>query len=84
MENVAHGAEPDYQQLELGLRVQSLIFSQRWLARGGIQRAFQGKRISKHLQESVQEAVIPSGAFEFAAQGAFRALFLHGVEDHVT
>jgi hypothetical protein len=28
VENVTHGAEPDHKQAKLGLRVQTLIFSQ--------------------------------------------------------
>jgi hypothetical protein len=31
----------------------------------------QGNRISKHLQKFGEEGIIPSGAFEFSAQGAF-------------
>gem|GEM_PF-2667063 len=30
-----------------------------------------GNRISKHLQKFAEEGIIPSGAFEFSAQGAF-------------
>ena len=31
----------------------------------------QGNRISKHLQQSVEEFVVPSCAFEFSSQRAF-------------
>jgi hypothetical protein len=31
----------------------------------------QGNCISKHLQKFAEEGIIPSGAFEFSAQGAF-------------
>jgi len=31
----------------------------------------QGNRISKHLQKFGEEGIVPSGAFEFSAQGAF-------------
>jgi hypothetical protein len=39
----------------------------------GIQPALhpQGNCISKHLQKFAEEGIIPSGAFEFSAQGAF-------------
>jgi hypothetical protein len=32
---------------------------------------YQGNCISKHLQKFAEEGIIPSGAFEFSAQGAF-------------
>jgi hypothetical protein len=34
-------------------------------------RTLQGNCISKHLQKFAEEGIIPSGAFEFSAQGAF-------------
>ena len=31
----------------------------------------------------MEEVVVPTGAFEFSSQRAFRSLFLHGVDGHV-
>ena len=45
---------------------------------------YQGNRISREAQEAVEEVVIPCGAFELSAQGAFGSLLLHGVERHMT
>ena len=37
VENIAHCAEPDHEQAELGLRVQTLIFSQGRVVLGGFE-----------------------------------------------
>src|SRR5271165_2380377 len=44
----------------------------------------QGNRISKQGQELGEICVIPSGAFEFAAQGSFGGILLHHVQRHVS
>src|ERR1700733_1370727 len=43
----------------------------------------QGNRISEQCQEAGEICFVPSGPLEFAAQGAFRSLFLHSVQRHV-
>src|SRR5271165_4384777 len=44
----------------------------------------QGNRISKQSQELGEICVIPSGAFELAAQGSFGGILLHHVQRHVS
>src|SRR5208337_5665384 len=46
--------------------------------------AVQGNRISKQGQELGEICVVPSGAFEFAAQGSFGAILLHHVQRQVS
>ena len=41
VQNVAHGAKPNHKQAKLGLRVQTLIFSQGWVSRDGRNAASQ-------------------------------------------
>ncbi|CCV05727.1 hypothetical protein MESS2_1650010 [Mesorhizobium metallidurans STM 2683] len=43
----------------------------------------QGDRISKQGQELSEVGVVPSGALELTAQGAFGGVFLHDVDGHV-